>query len=175
MSKAIIFAAESEGKIRKGHYLRGEAMNSKTLSWILRTALCVLALLAITGGISSIFNEKGTTTVLAQQDPFLDRRISQIEQRFNQIESRINRLEQQTSLPSLAPPTSLNRDTEINQMRSQINELQLRIAEVECGLLRIDERTLTAPAKQSRRKTNSNETDHCRTDSNVPLQLSTRP
>jgi peptidoglycan hydrolase CwlO-like protein len=150
-------------------------MNSNNLSHIFRTALCVFALLAITGGISFFFNEKVTTTILAQQDPFLDRRISQIEQRFNQIESRINRLEQQTSLPSLMPQTSINRDTEINQMRSQINALQLRIAEVECGLLRIDERTLTAPARQSRRKTNHNETDRCRTDSNIPLQLSARP
>lgn len=148
-------------------------MKSNYLSRILRAGLPVLVLLAIVGGISFILNGREATTVLAQQDPFLDRRISQIEQRFNLIESRISRLEQQTSLPSLTPQTSLNRDSEINQMRSQIGALQLRVAEIECGLLKIDERTLSNAARQSRR--NPNEVDRCRLNANVPLQLSNRP
>ena len=150
-------------------------MNSNNLPRILRIGLYVFAQLAVAAGISFVLNGKGTTPVLAQQDPFLDRRISQIEQRFNLIETRINRLEQQSRFPASTPQTTLSRDTEINLMRSQIEALQLRIAEVECSLVRIDERTLTAAARQARRKANPNETDRCRLNSNIPLQLSTRP
>jgi hypothetical protein len=150
-------------------------MNSNILPRILRIGISIFALLTVAAGISFILTGQGTTTVFAQQDAFLNNRINQIERQFNSIEMRINRLEQQPRLSSVTPQTSLNRDIEINQMRSQIQALQLRIVEVECSLLRVDERTLTTAARQARRKTISNETDRCRLNSNVPLQLSAHP
>ena len=150
-------------------------MYSSNLSSILRMSLYVFALLTVAAGISFVLNGKGTTTVFAQQDPFLNQRINRIEQQFSSIETRISRIEQQSRFTDVTPRTSLNRDTEINQMRSQIEVLQLRIAEIECGLLRVDERTLTAAARQSRRKAVPNETDRCRLNPNLPLELSTRP
>jgi hypothetical protein len=150
-------------------------MNSNNLPKILRVGLYLLVLLGVAAGLSFILTGKETNTVFAQQDPFLNSRINQIEQRFNSIETRINRLEQQPRFSEITPPTALNRDTEINLMRSQIETLQLRIAELECGLVKLDERTLTASARQARNKTNSNENDRCRLNSNTPLQLSARP
>lgn len=150
-------------------------MYSINLSGILRIGLYVFTLLTITVGVTFVLTGKGTTTVLAQQDPFLNQRLNRIEQQFNSIETRISRIEQQSRFPDVTPRTSLNLDTEINLMRSQIEALQLRVAEIECGLVRVDERTLTPTTRQSRRKTTPNETDRCRLNPNVPLQLSARP
>lgn len=150
-------------------------MNSINLSSILRIGLYVFTLLTITVGITFVLTGKGTTTVFAQQDPFLNQRLNRIEQQFNSIETRISRIEQQSRFPDVTPRTSLNRDSEINLMRSQIETLQLRVAEIECGLVRVDERTLTAAARQSRRKPITSEADRCRLNPNVPLQLSSQP
>ena len=146
-------------------------MNSNNSLKYLRIGLPVFALLTVVTGLSFVFTGQGTNTVLAQQDPFLNNRINQIERQFNSIETRISRLEQQSRFPSVTPQTSLNRDAEFNQMRSQVESLQLRIDAFECGLVKLDERTLTTTARQARRKANPNETDRCRLDSNVPLQF----
>ncbi len=146
-------------------------MNSNNSLKYLRIGLPVFALLTVVIGLSFVFTGLGTNTVLAQQDPFLNNRINQIERQFNSIETRISRLEQQSRFPSVAPQTSLNRDAEFNQMRSQVESLQLRIDAFECGLVKLDERTLTTTARQTRRKANLNETDRCRLDFNVPLQF----
>jgi hypothetical protein len=150
-------------------------MYSSNLSSILRMSLYVFALLTVAAGISFVLNGKGTTTVFAQQDPFLNQRINRIEQQFSSIETRISRIEQQSRFTDVTPRTSLNRDTEINLMRSQIEALQLRIAEIECGVVRVDERTLSTTARQSRKRATPNENDRCRLNPNVPLELSTRP
>jgi chaperonin cofactor prefoldin len=146
-------------------------MNSNNFLKCLRVGLTVFALLTVAAGLSFVFTGQGANTVLAQQDPFLNNRINQIERQFNSIETRISRLEQQSRFPGVAPQTSLNRDAEFNQMRSQVESLQFRIDALECGLVKLDERTLTTTAKQARRKANPNETDRCRLDSNIPLQF----
>lgn len=150
-------------------------MYSSNFSSILRIGLYVFALLIVAAGISFVLNGKETTKVIAQQDPFLNQRINRIEQQFSSIETRISRIEQQSRFTDITPRTSLNRDTEINLMRSQIQALQLRIAEIECGLVKVDERTLSTAARQSRRKVALNEHDRCRLNPNVPLELSSRP
>jgi len=121
-------------------------MNSSKFLKYLRVGLPFFALLAIAFGLSFVFIGQGTNTVLAQQDPFLNNRINQIERQFNSIETRISRLEQQSRFPNVAPQPLLNRDAEINRMRSQIDSLQLRIDALECGLVKLDERTLTTTA-----------------------------
>jgi chaperonin cofactor prefoldin len=146
-------------------------MNSNNSLKYLRIGLPVFVLLIVAIGLTIFFTGQGTNKVLAQQDPFLNNRVNQIERQFNMFETRINRLEQQSRFPVVTPQTSLNRDMEINQMRSQIESLQLQIAALECGLVKLDERTLTTNARQARRKANPNENDRCRLDPNVPLQF----
>lgn len=150
-------------------------MYSRNLSSILRMGLYGFALLIIVAAISFVLNGKETTKVLAQQDPFLNQRLNRLEQQFSSIETRIGRIEQQSRFPEIAPRTTLNRDTEINLMRSQIEALQLRIAEIECGMVRLDERTLSTAARQSRRKASPNETDRCRFNPSLSVELSARP
>ena len=127
-------------------------------------------------GISAVTNGWFTTTAFAQQDPFLSQRINRIEQRFTTIETRLSQLEQQTRFPSSTRNSaSSTSETEIRLLRSQIDTLQLRMAETECGLLRLDERTLNNTARQTTRKSGTGKTDICRQMPNAPLELSARP
>ncbi|MEP6787670.1 MAG: hypothetical protein ABJB40_04520 [Acidobacteriota bacterium] len=127
--------------------------------------------------LMTVLGERGMPTVFAQQqDPFLSRRVDQIENRFYSLESRLNRVEQEASRPRSATPSLLNtNDSDIQYLRSQIDSLRLRVGETECALLRLDERTLTVAARQSRVKAGPKESDKCRVDTAAPLQLSARP
>lgn len=125
----------------------------------------------------TLFGGQAIPTAFAQQqDPFLSRRVDQIENRFYSLESRLNRVEQEASKPRPSTPGLLNtNDSDVQYLRSQIDSLRLRVGEAECGLLRLDERTLTAVAKQSRVKTGPKESDRCRVDTLAPIHLSARP
>jgi hypothetical protein len=106
----------------------------------------------------------------------LERRISLIEQRFYSVETSINRLEQQSRLSAgVQSPSTGDRSLEINLLRGEIETLQRRLSEIECGLTRLDERTLTPTAREARRRTSTGNTDPCRLNADVPLKLSTRP
>jgi hypothetical protein len=112
----------------------------------------------------------------AAQELFsLERRISTVEQRLNSIELTVNRIEQQTRYSSSVPPASQNmRDTELELLRSQVELLQRRVAEDECGLVKLDERTLTQTARDARRKAAAAGDDPCRMNFDAPLRLSAR-
>ena len=80
---------------------------------------------------------------------YLDRRISMLETRLNTIESSVRTLEQQALMSrSSAAPTA--RDPEVTLLRSEVEILMARIRELDCGLARVDERTLSASAKEAR-------------------------
>ena len=110
----------------------------------------------------------------AQDVRSLDRRISLIELRLNSIESSVNRL-QQSALSQRAPVSQPNvRDEEINPIREDIHSLQLRLGEIECGLLKLDERT-TNSVPDNRKSAPAKTVDPCRLNPFTPLRLSTRP
>jgi chromosome segregation ATPase len=106
----------------------------------------------------------------------LDRRISLLEQRFYSIESSINRLERQSTLSQrTSAQQSGGGEMEVNLLRAEIETLRRRIGEIECGLIKLDERTATPAAREARRKANAAATDPCRYNAEFPIQLSTRP
>ena len=154
-------------------------MNTENRKRNLHLLLYVFAIIgiasAIYSGISIIFTRSGIPTTYAQTDPFLDRRISQIENRFYSIESRINRIEQEARLPDLTSRIPGSNDTETRLLRSQIDTLQIRVSELECELLRLDERTLSEAVRRARRTTDAGTIDRCRLNPNEPLRLSARP
>lgn len=156
-------------------------MNLNTGRKTLRVFLYAFAaagVAAIVYAAVSVFNGAVTTTVYAQQDLYLDRRLSQIEQRFTFIESRISRLEQgQSRFPEITTPgtTSGANETDIRLLRSQIETLNLRLAEVECGVAKLDERTLSSAGRLARKKSLIGENDRCRANTDTPIQLSARP
>jgi hypothetical protein len=103
----------------------------------------------------------------------LDRRISLLEQRLYSIESSISRMQSEVSLRSPVPQSSA-RDQEINLIRGEMQALQLRVSEIECGLLKLDERTTVSARDDNRKRAGGKPADPCRLDPATPLRLSTR-
>ena len=107
-----------------------------------------------------------------QQDVIrLDARISQLEQRFYTMETSLRTLEQQSRLAGMNRGGSVSPD-EILVLRSEIQRLQARIMEDECALAKLDERTLSATARDARRRAVGN--DPCRANFELPLRPPTR-
>lgn len=127
----------------------------------------VLALCVVVGTVANV--SRGKSSVETQDPGSLDRRISLLEQRFYQVESSINRL--QTYVASQRPPVSQpsTSDRDVLVIRDEVQRLSLRLAEVECGLLKLDERTAT------RRSNTQKSDDPCRVNVDTPLRLSARP
>src|SRR5215213_1933856 len=69
----------------------------------------------------------------------LDRRLSLLEQRVYSLDLSMTRLQQALSQRSVAQPST--RDPEVNLMREELRRLTLQLAETECGLMKLDERT----------------------------------
>lgn len=110
----------------------------------------------------------------------LERRVNAVEQRFYSLESRLNRLEQQAIL-SQRPPGAASTptqqplpDTEMALLRSEIEILSTRLKLVECGVTRLDERTLSAATREARRKAGAQAADSCRQNADAPLQFPPR-
>lgn len=146
---------------------------------IWRVALGVILCAAIgatAGAYRGTSSSASSVTAGAQDVAGLDRRISALEQRFYAIESSLNRLEQQMALSQrMATPPASTRDLEINLLRGEIEALERRLREIECGLVKLDERTTTPAAREARKRAGAISTDPCRLNAEAPLRLSTRP
>ncbi len=155
---------------------KGKNENAKEgLSRKVKTILAIAgAAVVVYFGLVGMFGER---TALAQQtDPFLSRRIDQLEQRFYQLESKIDRVEQEARRPVVSSPSITGgNDTEIRLLRSELDSMRLRLGEAECALLRVDERTLTAAARASRKKAMVGGTENCRVNAGAAVELSARP
>lgn len=125
------------------------------------------------GGASDAASPSGAQ---AQAQIFLERRVSTLEQRLSAIESRLMRFEQQLSALQRPAVSTTGRDLAVRLLRSELERLERRILELECGLLRLDERTLSARAREERRSRSEERTgEPCRLNPEAPLRLSTRP
>lgn len=127
---------------------------------VLRKVHLPLALIAI---ITIIANINAET-----QDPgSLDRRISMLEQRFYTFQSSLSRLEQLV-VNQRSTPAPSSRDTQLELLRQEVEGLKLRLNEIDCGLVKLDERTTPAATRKR-------DGDPCRLNPSSPLNLSTRP
>lgn len=149
--------------------------SSKQRIWsAARNIATVLGLaMLVYNGLSGIFGSSGAVPAHAQQtDPFLSRRVDMLEQRLYSIESRLNQVSMQ-SHPTVVPPLSSTTQNDIDFLRTNVDSLRVRVGEVECGLLKVDERTLPAAQRRSGRQGNSS--DRCRENYATPITLSARP
>jgi len=128
---------------------------------------------AILLGVGVVGLNRGSAGSETQDVSGLDRRISMLEQRFYSMETSMNRLQQAVVSQRSTGSSSDLRDREVDQLRQEMQRLQLRLTEVECGLLRLDERTTTASG--NRRSGESRPADPCRQNSGLPLRLPSRP
>jgi hypothetical protein len=105
-----------------------------------------------------------------QQDVLrLESRMTQLEQRLYTIENSVRSVEQQARLGSVSSRT-VSQD-ELNLLRSQLQTLERRLGEDECGLARIDERTLSPQRREARKRSASADPDQCRQNPDAPLRL----
>jgi hypothetical protein len=108
-----------------------------------------------------------------QQDVIrLDSRVSQLEQRLYTIESSLRNLEQQSRIAGMIGRGAAVTPDDIALLRNEIQNLQVRVMEDECGLAKLDERTLTPAAREARRKAAGN--DPCRMNFELPLRPPSR-
>src|SRR6185503_6097783 len=108
---------------------------------------------------------RGVSGAETQDPASLDRRISMLEQRFYSLETGMNRLQQVITSQRSTGSSSDLRGQEVDQLQAEVQRLQLRLNEVECGLLKIDERTV------NRRSGEARPADPCRQNPNTPLRL----
>ena len=139
--------------------------NNRRLQWFLAgvagLAVVVVFRIALAAG----------TTNPPQQDVIrLETRINQLEQRLYQIDTSIRNLETQSRIGGASRGGSAQ---DIELLRSQIQALQVRLAEDECALAKLDERTLS-PAMRNSRKPGGVRSDPCRTNVDAPLRLPER-
>jgi hypothetical protein len=106
----------------------------------------------------------------AQDALQLDRRISTLEQRLYTIESRISGIEQQVIQSRPSTPSGAVRDPLVDQLRSEMSLLRERVRELECEMVKVDERTLSEAAKKNR----AGAKDPCRQNPQSPVRLTTR-
>jgi peptidoglycan hydrolase CwlO-like protein len=133
----------------------------KRIYWVAIAVLSVVIWATFSAGVGS--------ADAVQDVSSLDRRISMLEQRFYSLDSSMNRLQQLVASQRSPAPAPDSRDREINQITEEIQRLQLRLVELQCGLVKLDERTAT------RRSGEPKSTDPCRANPDAPLRFSSRP
>jgi hypothetical protein len=119
-------------------------------------------------------HETASTEAAGQDAVYLNQRISTLELRLNSIESSLRTLQQQQMISQQPAQTQPLRDPEVSLLRSEVELLKGRVRMLECGLMHLDERTLSAGAKEARRKARDQFADPCRINPETPLQLSTQ-
>jgi hypothetical protein len=139
--------------------------------------LSMLLLSALLGMAIGDYRERTSSAYAggsAQDAAYLDRRISTLEIRLSTIESGLRTLQQQAMSSQRMPQEQSNRDPETSLLRSELELLKSRLREIECGLVHLDERTLSATAREAQRRMSGQSTDPCRLNPEAPVQLSPR-
>ena len=130
--------------------------------------LCLLTLSLIT-----VFRITSAARVdaapAAQQDVIrLEQRMNQLEQRLFSIENNLRNVEQQSRLGGAAVRGTTPED--VARLRLEVQALANRLAEHECALAKLDERTLSAAMRAARKKSAAGN-DLCRQNVDAPIQL----
>lgn len=135
-----------------------------------------IVLCALIGIMANIYPGKSSSALekTTQDVGSLDRRITSVEQRLYSIESSISRLQQSALSERSRASQPIRRDQEIDLVRGDIQRLQLRLNEIECGLLKLDERTAVS-VRDNLKSPGPKTGDPCRLNPATPLRLSTRP
>jgi chromosome segregation ATPase len=106
-----------------------------------------------------------------QQDVIrLETRVNQLEQRLYSLDGNVRNLEQQLRLVGSTGRSAGAEDAA--RLRFELQALQQRVAEHECALAKLDERTLSPAMRAARRKSGPGANDPCRLNVDTPVQLS---
>ena len=136
-----------------------------------RSALLVCVIGLVWGlGLASITSAaRSGPEPSPQQDVIrLESRLTQLEQRIYTLDTSIRSLEQQSRI-SGATSRGVNAE-DVARLQLNVQLLQQHLAEHECALAKLDERTLSAAMRDARRKSAGN--DPCRLNFETPVRLS---
>ena len=135
-----------------------------------RLLVCIVGLgLVIVLGISSA--ARTDFGPIPQQDVIrLEQRLNQLEQRLFSIENNLRNVEQQSRIAG-ATMRGVSPE-ELARLRLEVQALQQRLADHECGLAKLDERTLSPAMRAARRTSGAGGSDPCRLNFDTPLQFS---
>jgi hypothetical protein len=133
-----------------------------------------VAAAALAMSLYAVFAGHSVPGASAQNDMYLARRIDQVEQRFYSLESRLNRLEMGSSPSIVSPQVRNTNEVDLQFLRTHVDSLRTRVGELECGVLRLDEMTMSSGSRTSRRQTGRN-AEPCRQDPARAVELSARP
>lgn len=142
----------------------------------LRVVLGVILAAAIGMASGVVLSESpSASSAPVQENVFLNQRLRILEQRLYTIESSINQLQQQVVSSQRATSPSGGRDPEIISLRSEVDTFNRRLFEIECGLIKLDERTSTPATREALKRLGASSDDPCRLKAAAPLRLSSRP
>jgi hypothetical protein len=124
----------------------------------------------------SLASSELTSSELTSSEPgqdimSVDRRVTTLEQHMYTLDSNLNQLQQQIMMlnrTSSQPPGS---SAEVQQLRIELDVLRSRMAQVECALAKLDERTLTT----GRPKVRAGVKDPCRLEPQAPIEITGHP
>lgn len=157
------------------HGTRRTDISRRHVMWPAITVFILALVATVAAYTGKPLSRSGEAAMSTPQDlSRIESRLSQLEQRFYSIEVSLRGLEQQSRLSSSTTPR-VERDPEIGLLRAEVESLRQRLAEAECGLARVDERTLNPAAKETRRKLAAGGSDPCRLNADAPLRLPGRP
>jgi hypothetical protein len=124
-----------------------------------------LVLVAIaTIGVANVVSFKSSEPSAAQDIRSMENRLNLMEQRLYTMQTSIQRLEQSASIQRSV--TSDTGSREVNLLGEEVRNVRERLGEVECAVLKLDERTGTKRAKPS---------EPCRANPTAPINLPARP
>jgi len=137
-------------------------------SWRLRAVALVFVLgLGLVAVLRITVAARNGDAPISQQDVIrLESRFSQLETRLNFIDNRLRGIEQQSRLSDSRGVSQ----TDWALLRSEFQALQQRVAEHECALAKLDERTLAPNARAARRRPDT-ASDPCRANFDLPIRL----
>jgi hypothetical protein len=141
---------------------------SGSVNWCWRLVLSVLILGLASAAIFRLtFAARNGDAPVPQQDVIrLESRFNQLETRLNFIENRLRTMEQQSRVADTRGVSQ----SDWAVLRSELQALQQRVAEHECALAKLDERTLAPNARATRRRSAA-ENDPCRANADTPIRL----
>ena len=141
-------------------YKSGRSWRLRAIALVFVLALGSVAVFRIT------FAARNGDAPISQQDVIrLESRFSQLETRLNFIDNRVRGIEQQSRLSDSRGVSQ----ADWALLRSEFQALQQRLAEHECALAKLDERTL-APNARARRRPETG-SDPCRANLDTPIRL----
>jgi len=142
----------------------GRSLPSRTLLTVFVVSLVLLTIFRISSAALPD-NQPAQQEVLR-----LESRMTQLEQRLYAVENNIRNLDQQSRLGSGTSRGGASDD--LVSTRLEIQTLQQRLAEYDCALAKLDERTLTREMREARRKSVGATSDPCRLNFETPLRFS---